>query len=75
MLIDEIPFALLNSSTGEVYKTFLKNNKGKRTILIVTFREDYIALADKVIFLSPDSRPVIGAPQKARSNLEQDMVA
>lgn len=64
MLIDEIPFSLLNSTTGEVYKDFLKKNKGKRTILIVTYRDDYIELADKVIFLSPDSRPVIGTSDK-----------
>ncbi len=64
MLIDEIPFSLLNSTTGEVYKDFLKKHKGKRTILIVTYRDDYIELADKVIFLSPDSRPVIGTSDK-----------
>ncbi|MGI9509469.1 MAG: peptidase domain-containing ABC transporter [Geminicoccaceae bacterium] len=72
MLIDEIPFALLNSSTGEVYKNFLKVNKGKRTVMIVTYRDDYIELADKVILLSPGSRPVVGTQERV---FERDKVA
>ena len=72
MLIDELPYSVLNSRTGEVYKNFLKSNDGNRTILIVTYRDDYIELADKVIFLSPDSRPIIGAPKK---NVIQEMTA
>ncbi|MGI9493466.1 MAG: peptidase domain-containing ABC transporter [Geminicoccaceae bacterium] len=62
MLFDEIPFAILNSSTGEIYKSFLKENKGKRTMMIVTYRDDYIQLADKVISLSRDMRPLVSAP-------------
>tara|TARA_R110002124_G_scaffold149220_1_gene314883 strand:+ start:3170 stop:5287 length:2118 start_codon:yes stop_codon:yes gene_type:complete len=59
MLIDELPYEFLNSDAGEDFYAFLENSKGKRTILYISYRQDYIALADKNIQLYQDARPLV----------------
>ncbi len=62
ILCDELPYAILNSKTGEEFKKFLESQKGKRTVMLVTHREDYVALADKVVVLKQDKRPIVTTP-------------
>lgn len=62
MLIDELPYALLNSSTGEAFLQELSIWKGKKTIILVTHREDYIDLADTAIFLQSGQAPIVARP-------------
>ncbi len=59
MLFDELPYAVLNSKTGELFLKFIQENKGKKTIFFVTHRQDYIKIADKVILLDANVRPFI----------------
>lgn len=59
LLIDEMPYEFLNSEPGNLFKNFLINEHGKRTIIFITYRQDYIDLADLIIQLHPDSPPLI----------------
>ena len=68
VLCDELSSQLLNSSTGERFKQFLKESRGKRTVIFVTHREDWLPLADVVIYLQPNQRPVMSRPEKLMEN-------
>lgn len=59
MLIDEMPYEFLNSKDGQNFYKYLEKERGKRTVLYITYRQDYIDLADQVIQLHPDTRPHI----------------
>lgn len=59
MLIDEMPYEFLNSPAGEKFFNYLKKEKGKRTILYVTYRQDYIDLADVTIQFYEEGRPLV----------------
>lgn len=59
MLIDELPYEFLNSEAGHSFYHYLENQKGKRTILYVSYRQDYIQLADMVVQLYEDGRPQV----------------
>lgn len=59
MLIDEMPYEFLNTQAGANFYNFLKAQKGKRTILYISYRQDYIDLADVVVQLYDDERPQI----------------
>ncbi len=65
ILFDELPYAFLNSPPGEKFRTILKEWKGSHTIMFVTYREDYIDLADQVIVLRNDKKPFIGNAKQA----------
>jgi ABC-type bacteriocin/lantibiotic exporter with double-glycine peptidase domain len=62
VLCDELPGQLLNSTTGERFRRYLEDCRGKRTVLCITHREDWLPLADQVIWLKADSRPIVGRP-------------
>ncbi len=59
MLIDEMPYEFLISKAGALFHAYLEEQRGKRTILYVTYRQDYIDLADQVIGLYDDGRPQV----------------
>lgn len=59
MLIDEMPYEFLNSKAGQNFLQFLKDEKGKRTILYISYRQDYINLADTIVQLYDDERPQV----------------
>ena len=59
MLIDEMPYEFLNSEAGGLFFEYLQSQKGKRTILYITYRQDYIDLADIVVQLQQDGRPQV----------------
>lgn len=59
MLFDELPFSVLNGPAGKYYKEFLKESKGKKTVIMITHRNDFIDLADKLITLYADGRPQV----------------
>ncbi len=62
VLADELPAALLNTSTGKRFQNFLEECRGKRTVIFVTHREDMLALADQVIWMKAGGVPVVGRP-------------
>ena len=59
MLFDEMPYEFLNSASGKCFYDFITAQKNKRTILLITYRQDYIDLADTVIQLHQDMPPQI----------------
>lgn len=59
ILCDELPFGLLSGETGANFHAFLRECKGRRTAIFVTHRDDYLKLADRVILLRADARPVV----------------
>jgi len=71
VLCDELPAQLLNSSTGERFRRYLEECRGKRTVIFVTHREDWLKTADKVIWLRTDSRPVFTKPDQPLSENEK----
>jgi ABC-type bacteriocin/lantibiotic exporter with double-glycine peptidase domain len=58
MLMDELPPALLNSSTGERLREYIHESKGKRTIIFVTHRSSDMELADHAILLQQEKTPL-----------------
>lgn len=64
MLIDEQPYALLNSAAGASFRAALQSWKGERTIVMVTHREDYMKMADVSVLLRSGLSPLVGTPEK-----------
>ena len=60
LLIDELPNALLSGKAGENLKNYLIRAKGKRTVIMCTYREDYMKLADTIVWLKGMSEPESG---------------
>lgn len=64
MLIDEMPYAFLNSVSGDHFKKKLEGWKDNKTIVMVTHREDYLALADRAVLLRSDQPALIDTPEE-----------
>lgn len=60
LLIDEMPNTLLSGKAGQNLKDYLSRAKGKRTVIICTYREDYMKLADTIVWLRGFESPVSG---------------
>jgi len=59
LLFDELPNASLNEEVGGAYKKIIQDAKGKKTVFFVSQRDDFIKIADKVIVLTPGTRPAV----------------
>lgn len=64
ILCDELPYAVLNSQTGERFRRLLAQLRGRRTIILATHTEDLIDQADQVVFLRQERRHAIGNPRE-----------
>lgn len=64
MLLDEMPYAFLNSASGAHFKETLEGWKGKKTVVMVTHREDYLMLADRAVLLRSGQSALIDEPEK-----------
>ncbi|MBI1363749.1 MAG: ATP-binding cassette domain-containing protein [Proteobacteria bacterium] len=51
VLIDELPNAVLNSHSGQLLKAYIRRAKGKRTIIMTSYRKEFLELADEVLSL------------------------
>ena len=63
MLIDEMPYAFLNSAAGEYFKDMIMAWKGHKTVVMVTHREDYLALADMAVLLRSGQAALVNTPE------------
>lgn len=72
VLLDELPYDVLNSHTGEQLYETLKQARGKRTIVYVTHRMDFAELADQVIWLRHDTPPMVGDPNHVLSAMQKE---
>ncbi len=61
ILIDELPNTLLSGKAGENLKNYLIRAKGKRTVIMCVYREDYMALSDTIVWLRGQDEPITGA--------------
>lgn len=61
LLIDELPNTLLSGTTGKNLKDYLVRAKGKRTVIMCNYREDYMKFADTIVWLRGLSSPVTGS--------------
>lgn len=59
ILIDELPNALVSSETGTKLKALLKDNHFRKTVFVVSYREDIIDLADIVLELQRGTPAVV----------------
>ncbi|MDH5723646.1 MAG: ATP-binding cassette domain-containing protein [Alphaproteobacteria bacterium] len=64
MLIDEMPYAFLNSPSGAHFRKTLESWKGRKTVVLVTHREDYLVLADKAVLLHSGQAALVDTPEK-----------
>lgn len=72
LLLDELPYDVLNSHTGEHLYDALKQARGRRTIIFVTHRMDFAELADQVVWLRRDVPPLVGTPQQILSAMQKE---
>jgi len=71
MLFDEMPPTLLGKETGIFFDEFLKEYRGKKTILFVTDREEDILKADKLIYLAGTGQVLTGDPAELLTALKK----
>ncbi len=65
VLIDELPNSLMNGDTGALLLRLLQEMRGKRTVLFVTHRSDFLAEADRIIALRYGKIPLISQPDSS----------
>ncbi|MAR56975.1 MAG: hypothetical protein CMM93_07310, partial [Rickettsiales bacterium] len=73
LLIDELPNSLLSDKAGRNLKEYLARSKGRRTILLCTYREDFMKLADSIVWLRGAERPVVGSRDTILTSLQEHM--
>ncbi len=61
LLIDELPNTLLIGKAGQNLKDYLQKSKGDRTIILCTYRDDFMEMADSIVWLRGLEAPVTGA--------------
>ncbi len=71
LLIDELPNTLLSGTAGKKLKEYLARAKGKRTVIMCTYREDYMKMASSIVWLRGFFDPVAGSRDEVLSRLEQ----
>lgn len=51
LLIDEQPNSILNDEAGKFLHDTIMRHRGDQTIFVVTYREDFMSMADRIVFL------------------------
>lgn len=62
-LIDEIPNAILSGKAGRNLRDYFATHKGKKTFLMVTYREDFLKMADTIVCLRRHQAPLVGSTE------------
>lgn len=70
LLIDELPNTLLSGQAGKNLKDYLLRAKGRRTIILCTYREDFMELADVIVWMRGQSTPLAGPRDEVLQRLE-----
>jgi ABC-type protease/lipase transport system fused ATPase/permease subunit len=63
LLIDALPNALLSSQAGQNLKNYLASIKGRKTVIMCTYREDYLKMADSIVLLRGVEAPMSGTTE------------
>ncbi len=72
LLIDELPYTILNSKTGERFIELIQSWHGQKTIIMVSHRDDHIQLADQAIGLLQGGRTIVNTPSNVIQKLRDD---
>jgi len=72
MLFDEMPPTLLGKETGLFFHEFLKDVRGRKTIIYVSDREEDILKADKLIYLTGTGQVLTGEPAELLAALKKE---
>ncbi len=75
LLIDELPNALLSGRAGKNLKDYLARSKGKRTCVMVCYREDFMNLADTLVVLRRGETPLAGARETVTETIVKQEAA
>lgn len=73
MLIDELPNTLMSEDAGRFLHDTIMRHKGKQTVFIVTYRQDFLDMADTVIFLRRGYVPQIGPGRSMIERLKKSL--
>ncbi len=68
VLLDELPNTILGGRAGRNLKEYLVNGKGTRTCFFITYRDDFMKLADTVVALRRGESPIVGSYQHVVDN-------
>ncbi|HEY8190342.1 MAG TPA: ATP-binding cassette domain-containing protein, partial [Micavibrio sp.] len=71
MLIDELPNSLMSDGAGRFLHDTILRNRGEQTVFIVTYREDFLNMADTIVFLRRNMPPQTGAGQTMMEGLKR----
>lgn len=64
LLIDELPGVLVNSAAGQNLRRYIEKSRGKRTIIMITHRDEILEMADMIVELRRGETPrYVGKPQ------------
>ena len=70
LLIDEIPNALLDGAVGRILKRLIGESGKRTTVIFVSHRTDYLALAERVVALRYGKVPVVSTPATLLARFE-----
>ncbi len=71
MLIDELPNSLLTEEAGRFLYDSILRNRGNQTVFIVTYREDFLRMANTIVFLRCNEDPQTSDSKTMIENLRK----
>jgi ABC-type bacteriocin/lantibiotic exporter with double-glycine peptidase domain len=71
ILIDELPASLMTSEAGKHLLESVKSERGRRTILMVTYQTDVLRIADQIVWLRSGEPPLAGERNLMLRHLQQ----
>ncbi len=74
VLIDELPYAFLNSDSGHIFVENLRKWRGQKTIFIVSHWTEHIKLADIAIGLTKDHHAIVSSPATVLEKLSAESI-
>ncbi len=72
LLIDELPYTMLNSGAGTQLMEQLREWRKHKTIIMVSHRDDHIRMSDKTLGLLSGNRFIYGNPDKVIKQLREE---
>lgn len=70
LLIDEIPNTLLSGRAGKNLRDYLARIKGKRTCLMVSYRDDIMRMSDGILLMRNGEAPLFGRSDMILRSME-----
>jgi ATP-binding cassette subfamily C protein LapB len=71
LLVDEMPNSLMTGPAGRNLIETLMREKGRRTVLLVTYHVDMLRVADQIVWLRPGEPPLAGERNLMLRHLKQ----